>query len=108
MSKGGKLTLTIERVSDNEVCISVRDTGCGISPEKMARIFEVFYSTKHGGTGLGLAIVKQSVEAAGGHIEVESQVDVGTCLSVYLPLAQSACRAANDQGSADDEVQAER
>jgi PAS domain S-box-containing protein len=108
MSNGGTLTLSAKRVAGNEACISVQDTGCGIPPDKLDRIFEVFYSTKDEGTGLGLAIVKKSVEAAGGRIEVESRVDVGTCFRVYFTLAEEMHPSVMNGRSATSEVQAEQ
>lgn len=68
---------------------SVRDNGCGISPEKLSRIFEPFYTTKEvgKGTGLGLAISYSIIENMGGIIEVESQLNKGTCFSVFIPVS---------------------
>ncbi|GAB4272554.1 two-component system histidine kinase PnpS [Thermincola ferriacetica] len=71
--------------------VSVKDTGIGIPPESMSRLFERFYrvdkarSRELGGTGLGLAIVKHALEAHGGTIKVESQVGMGSKFTFYLP-----------------------
>jgi signal transduction histidine kinase len=74
------------------VSVEVRDTGLGIAPEDRPHLFERFYRgqlTRHvTGTGLGLAIVNEIVEAHGGHIEVSSEVGVGSAFHVYLPAAQ--------------------
>jgi len=76
---------------DNEVAICVRDRGCGIPKEHLARIFERFYvvdksrSRKLGGTGLGLAIVKHIILVHGGHIGVESLPGQGTAFTLHLP-----------------------
>jgi PAS domain S-box-containing protein len=86
MGRGGKVTLAVGRSSPSEASITVKDTGCGIPRDELDRVFEAFYSTKGDGTGLGLAIVKQTIEAAGGRVQVESDVDVGTCFRLYLPL----------------------
>jgi PAS domain S-box-containing protein len=69
--------------------LSVRDTGPGIAPEVVARMFEPFYTTKGPGqgTGLGLALVQAIVAEHGGAIEVETRLGVGTLVHVYLPCA---------------------
>jgi two-component system phosphate regulon sensor histidine kinase PhoR len=72
--------------------IRVEDTGVGISPEELPKIFDKFYRVKHPktrevvGTGLGLAIVKGVVEAHHGTIDVESFVDKGTTFRILLPV----------------------
>jgi signal transduction histidine kinase len=89
--RGGEIVLTVEPVPSG-IRISVRDTGAGIPPEQLPRIFEKFYqadnqrSARAAGTGLGLAIAKQIVEAHGGAISCESIVGVGTTFSITLPL----------------------
>ena len=85
------VTRTVEPTHTAEVM--VRDTGAGIEPEKLARIFEPFYSTKtrdedgRGGTGLGLSLCRDIVEAHGGRIRVESAVGKGTAFTLCLPLS---------------------
>jgi signal transduction histidine kinase len=71
--------------------LEVRDTGCGIPQEDLARIFDPFFTTKPVGvgTGLGLSICHGIIEAAGGRMEVESAVGVGTRFRVLLPPAGS-------------------
>jgi CheY-like chemotaxis protein len=71
------------------VMISVRDTGDGIAPENLQRIFEPFFSTKSAqqGTGLGLSTVYTILTQSGGHITVESEPGKGSIFHVYLPLA---------------------
>jgi nitrogen-specific signal transduction histidine kinase len=70
--------------------IEVQDTGCGIPADERDRIFEPGYTTAPDGTGLGLAIVAKIVRDHGGHIAVESEVDVGSLFTVFLPLAPRA------------------
>jgi signal transduction histidine kinase len=75
---------------DGQAVITIADTGCGISEEHMSRLFEPFFTTKAAeqGTGLGLAVAHQLITSHGGHIDIASQVDVGTTVTITLPLAQ--------------------
>jgi signal transduction histidine kinase len=77
-------------VEDCDLVLVVEDTGPGIKPENLDRIFEPLFSTKSFGTGLGLPTVKQSVTQHGGAIEVDSEVGHGTCVTVRLPLGADA------------------
>ena len=65
--------------------LEIIDDGSGISPDDLPKIFDPFFTTKERGTGLGLAMVHKVVEAHGGHIEVESQMGVGSTFRVVLP-----------------------
>ena len=74
------------RPSGKYVAITVVDTGCGMPAEVRERVFELFFTTKGDrGTGLGLATVHEAVTAAGGHVEIESEVGWGTQVRVYWP-----------------------
>ena len=64
--------------------LTVSDTGPGMTEEQEMKLFEPFFSTKKDGTGLGLSIVRRIVENLGGSIEVESRLNGGTCITVYL------------------------
>jgi len=85
MTTGGTLTLQTGE-SDDDVWVSVTDTGLGIPSEQIAHIFEPFYTTKKKGSGLGLMIVQRIVRLHGGRIEVDSRVGSGTTFRVWLPL----------------------
>ncbi len=87
MENGGELTLRTSRSKDNYVQVSVQDTGCGILPENMDKIFTPFFTTKEAGkgVGLGLAISYGIIERHGGRIEVQSKVGKGSTFTVYLP-----------------------
>ncbi len=88
MSTGG--TLIISALQEGkELVIRVQDTGIGIHPEHIGRIFEPLFSTKTKGIGLGLAVSRKLVEANGGRIEVHSQPGLGATLTVYLPTAEA-------------------
>jgi PAS domain S-box-containing protein len=71
------------------IMIQVRDTGKGISPEALSRVFEPFFTSgKRNGTGLGMAICKNIVERHRGDIYLTSEVGIGTVVSIWLPLSQ--------------------
>jgi two-component system NtrC family sensor kinase len=81
----GQVTVAAECRPDYSIKIYVRDNGPGISPDKMERIFEAYYSTKEKGTGLGLAIVKHNVELYAGTVRVESELGKGACFILTFP-----------------------
>jgi PAS domain S-box-containing protein len=82
--KGSRLTLTATR-KEKMVAIAVQDTGVGIPPENMAKLFEPLFTTKAKGIGLGLAVSRKLAEANEGRIEVESEPGKGSTFTLYLP-----------------------
>ena len=84
MEEGGTLTVRAKPLNGG-VQIDVEDTGQGIEPEQLDKIFDLFISTKEAGTGVGLTIVKQIIEGHGGQVNVESNPGQGTKFSILLP-----------------------
>ncbi len=88
---GGTKELAVEsRQAAGRLALSIRDTGGGIPPDVLPRIFEPLFSTKGFGVGLGLSIVKGIVEQHGGTIEIESEPGRGTTAVVRLPLSEES------------------
>ncbi|MCC6811375.1 MAG: PAS domain-containing protein [Deltaproteobacteria bacterium] len=95
MSRGGQLTISTQRTRKNqdapaEIEIVVADTGDGMSEEVRSKACDLFFTTKRstGGTGLGLSICQRVLVQAGGRLELESKVGVGTTVRLYLPQKQ--------------------
>jgi signal transduction histidine kinase len=63
----------------------VEDSGPGIVPENMEKVFDLYFTTKEGGTGVGLALVRQAVEMHGGSVSLESKVGQGTRVCLKIP-----------------------
>lgn len=82
---GGEIILSADR-DGNRAKITVTDTGAGIPPDMLGKIFDVYYSTKKGGTGLGLAITKRVAEEHGGKVSAESEVGKGSAFTIELPM----------------------
>jgi signal transduction histidine kinase len=85
MPQGGTLTLQ-GHIESGRVVVEVRDTGAGVSPELIPRLFEPFVSNKETGLGLGLAISRRIAEDHGGTIQWVSSGGRGACFRVTLPL----------------------
>ncbi|NJB91965.1 PAS domain S-box-containing protein [Xanthomonas arboricola] len=117
MPDGGELTIAVaNRVLDagaaqqldlpigEYVCLSVRDTGTGMSADVMSKVFEPFFTTKPigQGTGLGLSMIYGFTRQSGGHVRIDSEVGIGTTMALYLPrfdgvLAQDEAVPATEQ-----------
>src|SRR5262249_34527968 len=95
MPQGGEVTIQATRIADCRLPIadsppaiemSLIDTGNGMTPEVLAKVFRPFFSTRPGGTGLGLPTTRKIVEAHGGAIEAQSAPGKGTKFTIRLPL----------------------
>jgi two-component system, cell cycle sensor histidine kinase and response regulator CckA len=101
MPNGGKLTFETSNVdlpgdyadkcfelkAGRYVMVAITDSGTGMTPEAMSRIWEPFFTTKKLGTGLGLSMTQGIVKQSGGHVSVYSEPGHGTCFKIYLPAA---------------------
>ena len=87
MPKGGRLSINCAAVPNRRVRVRVEDTGVGIAPENLTKIFELYYTTKERGTGVGLSMVYRTIQIHNGEIDVESTVGVGTTFIVVLPAS---------------------
>lgn len=100
MKEGGTLLLQTDLVCEQgkqSVRVLIGDSGPGIKPEDMERIFTPFFTTKTQGTGLGLAICRQLVEQQGGTIELRSRVGEGTRVVIDLPVSKEAVLEMNEE-----------
>ncbi len=91
MPDGGTLRVGMDEKAHGNpeyACFRISDTGAGIEPDRIEKIFDPFHTTKENGTGLGLAIVKKFVDHHSGYVRVESSVGSGTTVSVFLPRAR--------------------
>jgi len=89
--EGGRVTVVAKSGSKGHT-IAVRDTGAGIAPDDLPRIFDLYFTTKPEGTGVGLAVSQQIVSAHGGTVEVDSTPGEGTSMTIRLPLAPEGGR----------------
>ncbi len=96
MPEGGELCVSSELVSEDRVRIVFSDTGCGMTPEQVEKLFEPFSESTTGGTGLGLSIVYQIVRDHNGTINVRSLEGEGTAITVELPVERDPLAAIAD------------
>ena len=85
LGPGGRAWIEVEETPE-DAFVAVRDTGTGIEPEMLERVFQPLYTTRPDGTGLGLTVARRIVDQHGGGIEIESEVGRGTTVRVHLPL----------------------
>lgn len=86
MPDGGRMELALT-TRNGHATVAIRDTGPGMAPEIVQKIYNMYFTTKAGGTGIGLYVTRSVVESHGGDIQVESQPGQGTCFRVTFPLA---------------------
>lgn len=105
LGQGGKIEMTITRKQDSAV-IEIRDSGEGIPPELLDRIWEPFFTTKTDGrrTGLGLFNVKAALNSCHGSMEVRSKPGDGTCFSLTIPLAEVPDNLLSEPGPVTQEL----
>jgi two-component system cell cycle sensor histidine kinase/response regulator CckA len=86
---GGALSVAVQ-AADASVSVQVRDTGTGIAPETLPRVFDPFFSTKSRGTGLGLSVSYGIAQAHGGDLTVQSTPNEGSTFTLRLPAIRAA------------------
>ena len=87
--EGGRITVTAER-GEKDLTVHITDTGCGIAPEEQEKIFDAYYSNRHGkaqSSGLGLYITAEIIRRHGGSICVKSRVGEGSDFVIQLPVS---------------------
>lgn len=105
MPTGGTCTVTLEQVTlapgalssllpGNYALITLTDTGRGIAPEDLSRVFDPYFTTKKNGNGIGLTVARAILENHGGFLSLESTVGEGTRASIYLPVYAGAMEEA--------------
>ena len=92
MPDGGELKISLATVPNSRVRITVEDSGKGMSPEQVERLFEPFSNSTSGGTGLGLSIVYQIIRDHNGTINVRSAKGEGTTITIELPREKSPAK----------------
>ena len=87
MPNGGTLRIRSEAARDRQVAITFADTGVGIKPEHLQRIFDLYYTTKEKGSGIGLSMVYRTIQMHDGEVEVQSTPGKGTTFRLLVPQA---------------------
>jgi signal transduction histidine kinase len=90
MARGGRLRIAAARLPDRRLEVVFEDTGVGIAPEHLGRIFDLYFTTKERGSGIGLSMVYRAVQLHDGDIEVQSVPGRGTTFRVILPQTRAA------------------
>ena len=85
MPDGGTLTVS-STFDDNQLTLTIKDTGAGVSAENLDKLFTPLFSTKQNGLGLGLALTRRVIEEHGGKVRLESEPGRGSSVAISLPL----------------------
>ncbi|MFC1891955.1 ATP-binding protein [Thermodesulfobacteriota bacterium] len=85
MHEGGKINIEVKQI-DNNLLISLKDTGSGIDPQELDSVYDPFFTSKTSGAGLGLTMVHQIINNHNGEIKIESQPSAGTIVEIRLPV----------------------
>ncbi|WP_175596733.1 ATP-binding protein [Bacillus sp. MRMR6] len=88
-NNSGTVSIALEQIEDN-IFITIKDNGCGISKDRLEKIGEPFYSSKEKGTGLGLTVSSKIVQSHEGTIRFDSEINQGTTVSISLPKSQAS------------------
>lgn len=86
--KGEMVTVGLDKVENEKLLVTIKDSGCGISKERLEKLGEPFYSSKEKGTGLGLTVSYKIVQSHKGTIQFISQKNIGTTVNIMLPIKQ--------------------
>ncbi|MDO8430988.1 MAG: ATP-binding protein [Candidatus Binatus sp.] len=98
-----RLEFAIQNNGEGMAAVRIRDNGCGIADDKLAKIYNPFYTSKSNGTGLGLGVAKKVIDAHRGMIQVQSKVGTGTEFILAIPLSDAMRQAADADGDNDSE-----
>jgi signal transduction histidine kinase len=94
MPQGGKITVSTASHDSDSAEIIIADTGVGIAPENLEKIYNLYFTTKEGGSGLGLSLALRAIDLHGGSVTVESKLGMGTTFRIQLPASHGAASAA--------------
>jgi signal transduction histidine kinase len=91
--KAGELTVESQRTADDQLLVSVSDTGIGLPVDSTDKVFDAFFTTKPQGTGMGLSISRSIIESHGGRLWAEANSGPGATFHFTLPPASNAAKA---------------
>ena len=98
MPQGGVVTLSSGYGGNETVEIAIADSGVGIPPDVLDRIFNLYFTTKEGGSGLGLTLALRAIDLHGGSVDVQSQVGTGTTFKIHLPAHNGPAPSQDGKG----------